>query len=334
MKCISCGLPLSPARTITSCPRCGTPISSEKTDPWRPVTPQTPLPEIIQSPMARPDFDVFRSPGSNVQSPATFPPGSSAYSTYIQQPTPQPDQMWFPTPIGQGNQGSNFQHSQVQEDRQASPGSSRPGIKNQELPLAAPHYQPWQPQLPQPPKRSKNNLGFIVGGLCVLTGGLILILVYFMAMGLPGNSTNNSATRINTAQTTSSPKTASSPVSTPIAAPLPGEKYINNAQLASSINPTTHQATQLTTAFKANQHIYVVFQLHPAGQSGAACLFWYMNDKQFFSYQLTVYPNEQMTYSYASYGGSGSGYVEIYWASTRACSDKILAQHVDFTITA
>ena len=307
MRCTSCGLPLSPARTITSCPRCGIPISPEKTELWRPVAPQ---------------------------SPSTFPPSSSVYPPYILQPTPQPDQMRLPTPVIQGNQGSNFQQPQVQEHRQASLGGLRPGVKNYELPQAAPQYQPWQPKPPQPSKRSKNNLGFIVAGLCVLTGGLILVVVYFMSLGLPGNSTSNNAAKTNTAHSTSSPTTASSPTSSPTATPFPGQKYIDNAQMASSIDPSSHQPTQLTTTFKANQRMYITFHLHPAGQNGAACLLWYMNNKPFFPYQLQVYSNEQATYSYASYGGTGSGYVEIYWASTLKCSDKILAQHVDFTITA
>jgi hypothetical protein len=180
--------------------------------------------------------------------------------------------------------------------------------------------------------RRKNNLGFIVAGLCVITGGLILIFVYFMTLGLPSSSTGTNTAKTNIA-TNSSPTTASSPASSPTATPFPGQKYIDHAQLASSIDPTSYQAIQLTTTFKANQRIYITFQLHPAGQNGAACLLWYAHNKEFFSYPLPVYPNERMTYSYASYSGTGSGYVEIYWASTIKCTDKILAQHVNFTVT-
>src|SRR5947209_7379740 len=132
------------------------------------------------------------------------------------QPTPQSDQIWRPTPASQGNKGSNAQQPPVQEYGQASLGSLRPGVKNQEGAInraptvLAPLYQPWQLQ---PPKRNKSNLGFIVAGICVITGGLILVFVYFMAIGLPGNSTSNSAVKTNTAQTTSSPAAASSPAS-------------------------------------------------------------------------------------------------------------------------
>ena len=369
MRCTTCGLPLSPARTMTNCPRCGTPIISDKkpsppsaqqppygesweaeandvragylvgqtafpqTEPWKPVAPQTQVPEVVRNQLGRPESESFLFPGPHAQSSVTFPPVSPIY---MPQPTPQSDQMWRPTPASQGNKGSNAQQPPVQEYGQGSLGSLWPGVKNQEGTInraptvLASQHQPWQLQ---PPKRNKSNLGFIVAGLCVITGGLILVFVYFMAIGLPGNSTNNSAVKTNTVQTTSSPAAASSPASSPTATLFPGQKYIDKAQMASSVDPTSRQATQLATTFKANQHIYITFQLHPAGQNGAACLFWYMNNKQFFAYQLTIYPNEQATYSYASYGGTGSGYVEIYWASTTRCSDKILAQHVDFTIT-
>src|SRR5205085_420853 len=98
--------------------------------------------------------------------------------------------------------------------------------------VRASQRQSWQPR---PPKRSKNNLGFIVAGLCVITGGLILVFVYFMALGSPGNSNSTSTVKTNTA-TNSSPIAAPSPVSSPTATPFPGQKYIDHAQLASSID--------------------------------------------------------------------------------------------------
>ncbi len=378
MRCTSCGLPLSPARTMTSCPRCGTPIVDKKsptfpaqqpypqTETWKPVAPQTQLPEVVRSSMSHPEdarelkgaaqaplrattgSDPFHSPGAHVQSPVTAPPASPAVPTYVPQPTPQLDPMWLPTPASQGNQG--FDAQQVQEYGQAGLGGFRPeaiganqsAMGTREL-IGAPQA-PLRPlqhdglkrgtinRAPMAPTQSKNNLGFIVAGLCVIMGGLILVFVYIMALGSPGNSNSSNTLKTNTT-TTSSPISASSPASSPTATPFPGQKYIDHAQLASSIDPTSRQAIQLTMTFKANQNIYITFQVHPNGQSGAACLLWYVNNKVFFPFALPVYPNERATYSYASYGGTGSGYVEIYWASTTKCTDKILAQHVDFTVT-
>lgn len=419
MRCTSCGLPLSPARTVTSCPRCGTPIVSEKKSssspvqqpfsqvttsppesvPWKQVAPQTQLPEVEQSPMAHPGgreeidrhsassahgpyrSDLFQSTGAHVHSPVTFPPASP---TYMPQPAPQLDPLWLPMSASDGYKGSHIQQPQVQEHGEAGRGRLQPREQlmgdlrldrtpdvaaplHSELFSASPQDGSWQPvgaradqaamgmkefkrapaELPLRPLRGsvaeavgtirpirsgKHNLGFIAAGLCVMMGGLILVFVYFMAIGLPGSSTGTNTVKTHTA-TNSSPISASSSTSSPTATSFPGQKYIDSAQLASSIDPTSHQAIQVTTMFKAKQSIYITFQVHPAGQSGAACLLWYANNKEFFSYQLPVYPNERTTYSYASYGGTGSGYVEIYWASTTRCTDKILAQHVNFTVS-
>ena len=184
----------------------------------------------------------------------------------------------------------------------------------------------------RPLRRRNSNLGFLVAGLCVITGGLMLFFIYFMALGSPDNSNGISAAKTRIPVNVSPTRTHVS-AATPVATSFPGQKYIDHAQLSSGIDPASHQATQLTTNFKLNQPMYITFQLHPAGVSGAVCLFWYANNKQFLTYQLQVYPNEQSSYSYATYRGTGSGYVELYWASTTTCTDKILAQHVSFTVT-
>ena len=103
--------------------------------------------------------------------------------------------------------------------------------------------------------------------------------------------------------------------------------------MASAIDQKTRKPTQLATTFKTNQKIYVTFQLHPAGQSGAVCLLWYLNGKQVTSYDFAAGQNSSASYSYAIYGGTGTGAVEVYWASSTSCSDKQLAQRVDFTVT-
>ena len=77
----------------------------------------------------------------------------------------------------------------------------------------------------------------------------------------------------------------------------------------------------------------MTFSLHPNGKNGAVCLFWYLNNRNIAQYPFGVTAGAKAGYSYATYAGPGTAYVEIYWASTIACSDKILAQHVNFTVT-
>ncbi len=103
--------------------------------------------------------------------------------------------------------------------------------------------------------------------------------------------------------------------------------------MASAIDQKTEKPTQLATTFKTNQKIYVTFQLHPAGQSGAVCLLWYLNGRQVTSYNFATGKYDIPSYSYAIYGSTGAGTVEVYWASSTSCSDKQLAQRVDFTVT-
>jgi len=185
--------------------------------------------------------------------------------------------------------------------------------------------------------RRTSNTGFILAGLCVITGGLILVFVYFMASGLP--STNTTSASMGAPTTTSGTLPSATTVSSPTVLPsqtvgaFPGQQYIDNAQMASMVNTNTAQPLQTTTRFKVNQRIYVTFNIHPNGKSGAVCLLWYLNSRIVTLYPFAVTTAANAGYSYAIYGTAGEGYVEIYWASSTTCSDKILAQHVNFTVT-
>jgi hypothetical protein len=313
MKCTSCGLPLSPSRTNTNCPRCGTPISSGQKGS------STPVQQFQQAYWGNAGF---AQPGAGTPLPNnqwaqtaqsspynTPPPQMPGYQPGVQQQFPQqmpqqgaqPGQMWFQGPVSQPG---------------FAPGTTLPPQAN-------------------PPRYSRNTkLGFTVAGLCVLTGGLILIVVYFLAIGLPGGSPNSPATASNT-PTGSIPTTAPTATTalSPTATIYPGQQYIYNAQMASAIDPNSFQPTQLTTTFKTNQKVYVTFQLHPTGQSGAICLLWYLNGSQAFHYSFSAGANSKLSYAWFTYGQAGTAYVELYWASTTQCTDKILAQHVDFTVT-
>lgn len=367
MRCTSCGLPLSPARTMRSCPRCDAPIIAEKRPaapaahlpfrqtaaqaqvsvrtgvPWKAVAPKVDAidprlgdrfpTEVVRGEMIHAGerdesvsggevsygFDAFEPASADVHAPAPFPPAGPTTPTsppYMPPPmstpmqAPELDRMWLPTPnpaaIGEGQRGQHARHEEAKLGRWEGKGGQA---------------------------RGKNYLGFIAAGICVMMGGLILVFVYFMAAGLPGDPSANDAGNTNTV-TSAPPTTAPSHVSSPTATPFPGQKYVDHAQLAGGIDPVSHRPIQLTTTFKMKQAIYVFFQIHSAGQYGAVCLLWYANNRVFFPYALPVYPNEQTSYSFVSYDGTGSGYVELYWASTTSCTDKVLAQRVNFTVTA
>src|SRR5256885_16990486 len=94
---------------------------------------------------------------------------------------------------------------------------------------------------PAPVMRRTSNTGFILAGLCVITGGLILVFVYFMASGLPSTGITNASTgtAVATRDAFPTPTTAlPSPtvVPSPTAGTYAGQQYIDNAQMASIVN--------------------------------------------------------------------------------------------------
>ena len=200
-------------------------------------------------------------------------------------------------------------------------------------------YSPSPPPQFIPSTGPRNSrLGFILAGLCILAGSLILVFVYFSATGFPGGNSSNS-TSITTTSTsnvsTSTPTTAPTTTAVPsqTTTTYPGQQYVDNAQMSAAVDPTTLQPSQITTTFKTGQKIYVSFQVHPNGHAGAVCLIWYLNSKPVTNFSLPVSATSKYSYGYSIYGGAGPAYVELYWASSIQCSNQVLAQHVDFTVT-
>ena len=307
MKCTNCGFPLSPTNASITCPRCHTFVASGSGPAVRRTSPQLTPPS---SPLA-----------------TGLSKNQITFSSVEQAPFPQPGQMWQSAPTAE-IMPVTLNHSNAPYDEPAraagvmysSPSGPASSIR--------------------PQARRTSNLGFIVAGLCVLAGGLILIFVYILALGLPSpdptntssiapTTTHHTPTTLPTSTAAPSPTVALSPTT----GAFPGQQYIDNPQMASSVNTITAQPIQATTAFKVNQKIYVTFTIHPDGRNGAVCLYWFLNNKDITQFPFAVTPNATGGYSYAIYGGAGAAYVEIYWASTTACSDKIPAQHVNFTVT-
>lgn len=280
-RCSSCGLPLSPSRTQTNCPRCGTPIGSD--------------PKATQQQYQQPSWGQAGTPTQTDQ--------------WAEQPPYHPSAAYLP--------------------------EYQPGVPPQQPGFSQPTLLPSPPWARAPRNLRNSRLRFIIAGLCILAGALILVFVYFIAIVSPGGNANTTATGTGSPVSlpTKAPTSTATTAPTPTATTYPGQQYINNAQMASAINSSNLQPTQLATTFKTNQKIYVTFQLHPAGQNGAVCLLWYLNGQQITQYSFAVSANSKLSYAYATYGGTGAAYVEIYWASTMQCTGQLLAQHVDFTIT-
>lgn len=307
MKCTNCGFPLSPTHTNMPCPRCHSSTTSN--------------PELVVQQQIQGQSGNQAWTTGPYQDQIPFPSAE-------QVPFSQPDQKWqsspAPTPTPVNMQATFHQNSAPY----AVPNRTAGAI------YSAPSAPPIHPQT-----RRTSNLGFIVAGLCVFAGGLILILVYFMAIGLQSSSSASTYTTAPAATKNSLPTPHTTAALSPTVAPsstvgaFPGQQYIDNPQMASAINFTTTQPLQPTTTFKVNQKIYVTFNIHPAGKNGAICLYWYLNNKNVTQFPFPVTANAKAGYSYAIYGGTGTAFVEIFWSSTTTCSDKLLAQHVNFTVT-
>lgn len=332
MRCTNCGLPLSPSRMAANCPRCGaaTGIHSKSGATvrqqdfdqrgWNNVPGDASTGGMLQeSPW---------NPGSAAQytpySPAQQPPAMSGNSgNWPGPPTASPQmqqEMWEGTlPDQRWNTGSNIQYSYPQ------------------IPPPLAGTTGWQAgQGQRISKKNNTRLGFTVASLCVITGGLLLVFVYFLASGLlnnPGSAGSSISPNSVVSPTSLPPSPAPTNTPSPTAVPFPGQQYIDHAQMTGAIDAKTEKPTQLTTTFKVNAKIYVTFQLHPPGQSGAVCLSWYLNGKQVTTYQFAVGRYSSASYSYAIYGNAGPGTVEIYWASSTSCADEQLAQRLDFTVT-
>ncbi|MHB8595980.1 MAG: hypothetical protein ACYDER_04125 [Ktedonobacteraceae bacterium] len=280
--------------------------------------------------------------GPVVGTPQFGTPAPGSLSSISQQtPYPQPGQMWLPTstppstpaPVSSVS-GSNFKASEIREGYQ-------PLLQAQDIHGGTRPLRPMSPidKMRRTPMAT-SNLGFIIAGLCVLTGALLLILVYVLSVGLaPSTMQTQSITVGNSVKTTTRQHTPTAvptrneqPSPTVTSGAFPAQQYIINPQMASAVNTNTAQVIQAATTFHVGQRVYVTFTIHPNGQSGAVCLQWYANAHAFSHFEFAVSSSSTVAYSYTYYANAAPAYVEIYWASSASCSDELLAQRVNFTV--
>jgi hypothetical protein len=268
-----------------------------------------------------------------------FPPSSdAAFSAPTEGPiSPFPDAALPSSGPGQSNQ------AWVQQAPMMPMNAAQDWGQAQQTPFnSAPTMQAGMFQ--QTPRQfSRLNIqgwstrtGFTAASVCVVLAALILLFVHIMAQSLPASNPSGQTA----AQTQPTPVATLAPAPTPSPSPAvsptptyPAQQYVDNVQMASAVNTATAQPVTMTTTFKVRQTIYVTMALHPANHIGAICLLWFLNNQQFSRYAFSVGGTTQQGYSYTRSTGPGSGYVQIYWASTTACTDEQLAQQANFTVT-
>lgn len=301
MRCTNCGLPLSPSRTMTNCPRCGAPLNALQGAPQ-------------QQQFEQPTWEGSMG-GAGQQNP------------------------W-----GQGNASAPSPYSPFPPQNQGDLNANRAGGFGDGLPQSP--LAPRRPYAQQSKSKANPRLLFIVAGLFVFLAAMLLGLVYVLGSANSGNNSQNNTA--NTGQNTPSSQVTTTPAgvtpttdtttpdanASPTGTAYPGQQYIDGAQMAAGVDQKTLQPQNPTTTFTAGASMYVLFNLHPPSQGGAVCSYWYLGGTQVTSYAFVVKGTSRVSYTYAKYGSAGQGYVELYWASSKSCSDKVLAQHVDFTVTA
>ena len=332
MRCINCGLPLSPTSASDTCPRCHAVIGSGAGH-----TP-VPGPATPSSPYA---YEQQREMGMRT---------SAGSDSGMGQPHLQSNVEYMPWPSDTPSPAPMFQQSF--QSAQSTPPAGQFGSSEQghlHTPAPAPVQTPmpaptWMPPSSDPrnaPARPRGNkrggqLGFTIAGLCLITGALILIFVYIVAMGLPANGIYSSPATPLVVQRTPTPRPTVAPSPTIAPSPtvaLPGQQYISDGQMASAIDQNSARPITVATTFKAGQKVYITFNLHPDGHTGAICLLWYLNGKFSSQFAFAVTGINTTAYSYTYYHSTGPAYVELNWASSTACTDKQLAQRLTFTVT-
>jgi hypothetical protein len=327
MKCVQCGMPLSPTRT--NCPRCGTP-AGKPAGKVRLTRDSSPTP-----PRAKLHTDIDTISKATPVWPSLTPPITPTRDTPSEQEAfPIPAGSFFPSvaPSNVAQAGETAQAQNYDNVRAASP---------------EPFYRPAPPPQPMYPTKAtassqpKTKLGFTVAGMCFITGIIILVFVFIMAQSLPSNTTTASIPTPPKPRITLPTPTPALPTPTSVqTTPTPtSNQYINNVGLASSVDTSTGQAIQPATEFHTNQAIYVTMTIQQLAYTGAVCLEWSVNN-QVYPYASAATPGgasyltQTNAYFFYRPGTIGTGKVSISWASTTDCTDKVLIQSLPFSVIA
>lgn len=290
--CSQCGLPVSPSRT--SCPRCGIPVK-EMSEKGRPGQGALLFPQNVAFSPAKQEEENSKQQAGGTQSRDGY---------QVQQ------------------QGVADKSKQIYAQRSEARASMFPGAFLNGL--------------------SRTRLGFTTAGICIGAGALLLIIVFIMAQSLPTSVEVQAASQsqgnkvVTMALPTPSPEPSPTALSITPTPDMPGSKYIDNIQIGTTINMNTVEIVQPTKDFKAGQRIYITMNVNSIGYQGAVCLDWYVQNAFLTNYAFPTIADPNLphstAWSYATSMRRGPGYVNVSWASSVACTDKVLAQKVDFNI--
>lgn len=188
------------------------------------------------------------------------------------------------------------------------------------------------------------KLGFTVAGICFAAGTLLLILVAVMTQGLPSSPTT--AQMKHPANKSAAPhpstNTPTMGTHTPVSiqhTPTPTTTtsttiYIDNVHLASAVNTATGTPLTETGIFHVGQPVYITLTLHQPAYNGAVCLNWSINNS-IVPYNTLIGNSglvQTNAYFFFKPGSSGQGQVDVYWANSTACTNKVPIQHAVFTV--
>lgn len=313
-RCVNCGLPLQPERNQANCPRCGAPLNAFQ---------EVPQQQFEQAGWGNMGGMPQQNPWGQAAAPQQNPWGQVATPTPYNQ-YPQQNQDWQ---NGSGMPGFNGGMSGLQDGM----GSGM-------------QQTPFTPRRPAPSLKKKPSAALRIAIICFALSVLILGFLGVAALlngGNSGKTANTGTPQVVATATAPASPTATSASASPTASAspsatgtaYPGQQYITSAQMVAN-DPTTNPGQQPATSFTVGSNMYVAFNVNPPSQGGAVCSYWYLSGNQVTTYQQLIKAGSKSSYTYAIYGSPGQAYVELYWASDKTCSDKVLAQHVDFTVTA
>ena len=302
MRCTNCGLPLSPSRAQSNCPRCGFALSSGQ--------------EVEQLPFDQPSWGAM---GATPQH----------YNPWGQQTSTPPYQQSFNQQWPQNQFGA--MPGQLSET--PAPGTLRSGFPQANMARRRP--------IPPAPKKTNAGLRVALVGLIVATIVLGLVAALGLSgLGKSPANQSNAPTTTTTQQASASPTATSAPSATANATATgtgtttPGQTFVDSAQMMTGPDPTTAQPA---SSFIVGSKMYVTFKVHPQSQAGEVCIYWYLNGQALQGANATVDVHagsaSHTSYAWSVYSNAGSAYVELYWANDATCANQVLAQHVDFTVT-
>ena len=330
MQCTNCGTTLPPGVAI--CPNCraATPYNASSVG-----NPSQYEPTVYSPP---PQFGA--PPSANAGNPSPIEPTVVASQSKGTPPTSYGTPEAPPPPPGQNPYQPTL----------GSPYNVPPPPQYGAPPMQQGAYMP----LPQPdgygygapPPKKRSRVGLIVG--------IVLLVVVLACVGISalvyngikqGVSSVTATVTASAATVTSVPATAATSATTPtsgqttspsgLSVDPTAASMIANPQMASSVDQSTLEPTQLTTTFTTQQTIYATIQLHMNGQTGYAEPKWYIDGVLAKTGNVLNINDPTAAHAYFSitYKVAAQGAVEIYFCTQSDCSDAKLAGFANFTVT-